>query len=272
MALSEQQLKDFLTQNNLPHESLHLLWEIRDQIVYGIFVGGVEAIEQWTNLRQGLDVVGYYPLLLGGEDEISCYIDTIEELQDDRYNFMSMEELKNEVTNFDSDQWLAERAQMMYTDRREYQELDDGDPTEVLCQDIFGKWRENVSPSHNFMIPYNHQYQPLDRIVVALIPNQTCWLMPAFLNFGGWNDCPDLMGHLIMMKRWYEQYGAEVVGITHDVVEMRVAKPPLDQTQAIALAKEQYLYCSDIVEQGTETLCRLAGLLVQGTAWYFWWD
>jgi len=39
-----------------------------------------------------------------------------------------------------------------------------------------------------------------------------------------------------------------------------------------ALAKEQFLYCSDIVEQGAGSIRNLASILLNGRAWYFWWD
>jgi hypothetical protein len=38
------------------------------------------------------------------------------------------------------------------------------------------------------------------------------------------------------------------------------------------LAREQYLYCGDIVDQGTGTLSRLATALMADDWWYFWWD
>jgi hypothetical protein len=38
------------------------------------------------------------------------------------------------------------------------------------------------------------------------------------------------------------------------------------------LARDQYLYCEDNVEQWTRTLEALAARLLRGEAWYFWWD
>jgi Domain of unknown function (DUF4253) len=84
-------------------------------------------------------------------------------------------------------------------------------------------------------------------------------------------DCRSLK-LLWEIDSWHDLYGAEVVGITSDVVEMHVAKPPLDRESALSLAKAQYLYCNDIVEQGTQTLSVLAATLLEGSVWYFWWD
>ena len=60
--------------------------------------------------------------------------------------------------------------------------------------------------------------------------------------------------------------------MTRDVIEMQVARPPLDRAEALHLAVEQYGYCRDIVDQGVRTLDHLAALLLGGTVWYFWWD
>ena len=53
---------------------------------------------------------------------------------------------------------------------------------------------------------------------------------------------------------------------------MLIKNPPTDRETAFKLAQEQYIYCSDIVEQGMQTLNNLAARLLNGKTWYFWWD
>jgi hypothetical protein len=60
--------------------------------------------------------------------------------------------------------------------------------------------------------------------------------------------------------------------IAGDVVEMAVARPPRTRDEAIALAKEQYAYSPDIVDQGTETIDVLAAEIIGQPRWFFWWD
>ncbi len=74
------------------------------------------------------------------------------------------------------------------------------------------------------------------------------------------------------MKHWHERFGAEVVGMTSSVVEMAVARPPRDRDAALALAKQHYDYCGDIVDQGVGSIEALAAGLLDGTVRYFWWD
>ena len=56
------------------------------------------------------------------------------------------------------------------------------------------------------------------------------------------------------------------------VVQCYVEKPPMNAQGALDLAKEQYAYCYDIVEQGTETIPALASELLKSKIWFFWWD
>jgi hypothetical protein len=66
--------------------------------------------------------------------------------------------------------------------------------------------------------------------------------------------------------------GAEIAGVSGDVIECIVANPPRDKEQSMNLAWEQYLYCQDIVVQGRETISNLAATLLNSPYWYFWWD
>ena len=50
-----------------------------------------------------------------------------------------------------------------------------------------------------------------------------------------------------------------------------VAKPATKE-EALALAWEQFVYCPDIVTQGTETVEVLAAALLNGPVWLFLWD
>src|SRR5439155_9001674 len=92
----------------------------------------------------------------------------------------------------------------------------------------------------------------VDITSLALAPSKTSWQVPAFLRFGNWNACPSPKEHVSIMKRWKELYGAELVGISHDTVEMQVARPPMDRASAMKLAEEQFAYCEDLVYQGCE--------------------
>ncbi len=114
--------------------------------------------------------------------------------------------------------------------------------------------------------------KPLPEVLIASIPARPPWLAPIYLRFGGWNACPDPVDHAILFKYWAEKYGTTIIAITSDTIECHVARPPTTKEAALALAREQYAYCSDIVDQGTETIPNLAQGLLNSNHWYFWWD
>ena len=94
----------------------------------------------------------------------------------------------------------------------------------------------------------------------------------AYLPFGGWNECPPPELHVAVLREWRDQHKAQPVCITGDVLECFVVRPPQTQADALRLAAEQWVYCDDIVAQGTQSVRRLAANLWQAKTWFFWWD
>lgn len=119
----------------------------------------------------------------------------------------------------------------------------------------------------------NHQSQkPHARVRLSLISLQHPYEAPAYLSFGGWNDVPMPEVHVALMREWYQAYGAVPASITADVLECIVDRPPQTESQAYMLAVEQWLYCDDIVSQGTQSVRGLANEICQSPTWFFWWD
>lgn len=114
--------------------------------------------------------------------------------------------------------------------------------------------------------------EPLEKVHILLVPAATGYEVPALLRWGGWNECPPPAHHVAALRRWHEDYGAELVGLSGDVVELRVAKRPATRDEAMRLAREQYIYCNDAVDQGAGDLSILAGMLMASDWWFFWWD
>jgi len=75
-----------------------------------------------------------------------------------------------------------------------------------------------------------------------------------------------------LFKKWQNEYSAKVACVTGDVIEFTVENPPTTKEQALQLAEEQFIYCSDIVFQGVETIENLASTLLNSKVWYFWRD
>ena len=108
-------------------------------------------------------------------------------------------------------------------------------------------------------------------LVLEARPQGNAIAMPG-LGYGGWNDCPNPHEHVALHRSWYERYGAEMATYSGDVVELYVRRPLTDPDEAMRVAREQYVYCTDIVDQGCGTMQVLADSILGATFWYFWWD
>ena len=67
---------------------------------------------------------------------------------------------------------------------------------------------------------------------------------------GELEQCPPPAFHVAALRAWRERYGAELVGLGADVMNLRVARRPATRDEALELARAQYVYCSDIIDQG----------------------
>jgi hypothetical protein len=109
--------------------------------------------------------------------------------------------------------------------------------------------------------------------VIGLVPVARSADVPAVLGWGDWNACPPPHEHVVILNYWYERYGAELQAMSHDTLELAVKEPPETFADAISLARQQYAYASDIVDQGDHpTIGHLASALVNCPHWHFWWD
>ena len=114
--------------------------------------------------------------------------------------------------------------------------------------------------------------KPAARVYVGLAPTDDWTTIPAYLRWGGWNDCPAAEYHVAAMRAWRDRYGAELIGMSSDTLNIRVATKPKTRREALALSRDQYIYCTDIIDQGLQTYSALAASLMANDWWFFWWD
>jgi hypothetical protein len=112
----------------------------------------------------------------------------------------------------------------------------------------------------------------LDKVYLTVIPTDDWTAIPAHLRWGGWNANPEPEWHIAALRSWRDRYGTELIGLSFDVMNLKVARQPPSRDEAIALAREQYAYCADIVDQGVGTISQLARDLMDEDWWFFWWD
>lgn len=136
-----------------------------------------------------------------------------------------------------------------------------------------GEWPAATSDSPGLSVAYDiGTGQPLQKVHIILVPTDDPTTVPAHLHWGNWNDCPAAEYHVAALRHWRDRYSAELVGMDMDTLNVRVARKPTARSEAIELARLQYVYCNDIVDQGTNDLSRLAAELMAHDWWFFWWD
>ena len=112
---------------------------------------------------------------------------------------------------------------------------------------------------------------PMPRVYIVLIPTDDPTTVPAYLHWGNFNGCLPAPYHVAALRNWRDRYGAELVALGSDTLELRVARKLATREEALELARIHSAYCSEFA-QGGETLSGMAaGLMVQEW-WSFWWD
>lgn len=209
------------------------------------------SFDRWQASNQGAREFGYAAIGIGSRDAV----DRLQE-QVEIYKDFDPGDGLDRVKCFDVEGWLRDRE----LELSDYGELPVGD------------WVEPDSPNRGGLwFPFQDGVH-LDPWWMGLVPAREPWQVPLALAYGNWNDCPGPVVHAGMARYWAEHYGARLIAAGPDTIEFMVDRPPSSREDAIKLAKEQYLYCTDIVDQGVGTISALAVALIGCGTWNFWWD
>lgn len=114
--------------------------------------------------------------------------------------------------------------------------------------------------------------KPAAQVALLKVPTPRSEEIPAYLNYGGFDDCPPPHAVVAIARDWRERFGAELVAISTHVLQFRVARRPATRDEALALAMEHFLFCSNIVEPADWTLNQVAEGLLTETHWLFVFD
>lgn len=229
-------------------------------------------VPTWTNLAGGFPETKYWPIIRGGLDDVydeprrdvaeilaAVPLGGIREILRPRMleRMTTYEELLPELTETsDMDQFasLADAAGIFSFGGRKQDEL---------------KWPSEAPDRVTFHTLQERKGKP---VVLLLIRAEHPSHMPAYLDFGGWNDAPAPEMQVAVLREWKNEYRALPACITDGVIECVVVKPPQTQAEALKLAAEQWIFCDDIVGQGTQSVRNLAMEIWRSPNWFFWWD
>ena len=267
-------------------------------------VAGDQALSTWESLRASRH--GSSPVVVGGDDEFKRIVEgstewpggptrkTTEQILEAADRLRHPEDL---ISQHASDMAFArERVAQLMRERPDLRPPPDirlpasleavlggnlhaFSPEEMLAataqetQPTLGEWpTEPMGAPQLSVATETLSGLPLSKVQIIILPTADWTTIPAYLKWGNWNGCPAPEYHVAALRSWRDRFGAELIGLSHDVMNIRVTKRPETREAALDLAREQYAYCSDIVEQGVGTLSALAAVLMQSDWWYFWWD
>jgi Domain of unknown function (DUF4253) len=219
-------------------------------------IAGTYAASELNRLRKEFAQTGLYPVLFGDQ---TFYEELIERGRiKQESSTKTTEGIISQSLEIDVPAWFREQLEQ----DPEYYRLEQGDwPTETL----------NMGSGLRGHIDSNTG-QLLNQVVIGLISVKNPWEIFATLQWGGWNSCPQPEEHCAIHRYWFNKYGVQVVGITHDSLDCFVTKPPESREECLHLARELTIYNGEFIESGIGTLSNIAAMLSNSKFWYFWWD
>jgi hypothetical protein len=217
-------------------------------------VTGGDAIRVLNEHRSLYASTGLYPFLIGDTEEL----ERVTEAAD--FNKQEPTVIIRRSSKVDTAEWVRRRRQ----ETEEYG---------FSAEELLGDWPGEVAAKGSISLHkdvLSRKIKP--EVYLGLAQIEEPWQLPAIVKYGAWNECPEPEVHCAFLRQWQERFGAEITGMSRDVIECAVRRPPTEREAAIALAWDQYWYCADIVEQGCESISNLAATLLGSPYWYFWWD
>jgi hypothetical protein len=216
-----------------------------------ISVPGERAEDTLLQMRVELEPLGLLPVIVGEKESAS----RLTEIWDDDFSFDWSLRLALETK---PETWFQLRI--------------DDDPEAFASLTDAEFYPKGAAPMTHLQAGFHFSGKPHKEVFIAQIPTSDYWTIPLHLRFGDWNACPGPSEHAMLSKYWGERYGAKIAALTSDTIEYTVERPPKSLDECTDLAREQYLYCGDIVDQGVGSVPTLAKALQDSSRWFFWWD
>lgn len=225
-------------------------------------VPGARALARWEELRASGEG---YPVIIGDAEVLNTVLEAVVDYDSPQIatTLVKAESLAWPQALMD----LKLRTREALAEDYASGEIEDIPPPET------GRWPARPEAARAPTTPVNPlDGTPYDPCYILVVPARYGWEVPAYTAWGAWNECPPPELHIAALRSWHERYGAELVGMSGDVLDVRVTRRPATREEALALASEHFEYCPDIVWQGSETLAPLAATYTVSDWWFFWWD
>lgn len=247
-----------------------------------------DAVETWKEESGKHPQTGLWPVILGSDKDNRSIVKDLDHLLKDAEQ--SAEKDIASALTLDAKTWFlqkrAEYAKLLAEyaeDHDEFEDDDDEEDDEDFEEDDDELWEDDNTDdeeddeddeegSDEDSSSVLSELKPETLVSIILVPVKHAWEVPARLAFGGWNECPMPAEQSAVLREWEKTFGAVPFALTSDVLELMATRLPVSKEEALGLAKDQYIYCSDIVDQGIGSEEALADSLLESKLWFFWWD
>jgi hypothetical protein len=241
-----KQLTEILRASGIAHQ---LKPVDADPTILTLAVGGKAAIPMWKKLRSLVEKTNHWPVILGADADA---LDMLDEAP--RANPAPVDRILKTAAQVSVEEYLETHG---FAETADY-------AVRTTTQ---------VKRAADYILPFDAvNRRPHPSVLLALVPTKNGAESPAYLRAGNFNGSPPPAVHVAFAAYWNKLYGAEIVGISRDMIEMSVANPPTTPEDALLLARRQSIYCDDIVGSGVGDIGDLAAALLNCPRWCFWWD
>jgi hypothetical protein len=179
----------------------------------GEAANGGQAVDCWRSARELVSTIEYWPLIVGSQEQLFWLREGFQNAD------QSAEEILQAAERIAGADWFQQRVEHWREQARQFGYEYEGDLPH-------GEWPHGVTPSDRFTISTDMKGRPLREVRMLFVPTQVSWEIPAWMKYGGWNECPCAEEHAAAFRYWNETYGAEPAGMSSDVIEMSVQRPP----------------------------------------------
>jgi Domain of unknown function (DUF4253) len=119
---------------------------------------------------------------------------------------------------------------------------------------------------HPFLVKnFDKGFKPV--VTLAFIPAASSADIPAHLRLGGWNGVAEADIMVALFRNWQREYGAEIVALSLDAIDVRTTRKPATRQEALVLAREHLKFCAT-----GATTAEGAAELMATNWWHFYWD
>jgi hypothetical protein len=218
---------------------LRVLFERDHAAVIGVGVAARDAMRVWTALHDVAHETHLAPVILGDGFALAAHADAA------AHTSTSVDAVLRRASALDLDAWLAARPVPTA-----------GTPTPVAPRPE--AWQSVLDPVLR---------APIFDVAIALLPTDHASDAPAWLAFGNWRDCPEPAVHVAILRELETLAHADVVAITADRVELRVATPPTGPSDRNRLAELLARWDPSAFAEDRATIASWSSTFVTSPSW-----